>query len=633
MRRCLAAAVAVAVLWSVIAIAVPHPALAAETPLPDAEGNRLRCNVAVSNTAARPATADEDYSLWLACQGDPSHSSVAPFVIATQTYADSSTNPNQTMIAGWDGGGPTSCPAVSGHPGQFRCGPLARTAPYVVAPFAPALWPAAAGMSCYSGAGGTPAGQHPCKILEWTTGATGPPAMPTDWYPGGSPEPSIVSRPAYTCERQYNPTTGTVDLDATGPTGLPAGALSGAVISENWSVPWLNDGAPTVPKVATLTAPTTAPPGGWTLTFSASVELTSPLYQFTPAVASALAYYMPYLRHEKLWWFGGAGANTNSSDYVWQHSGAQLPDDRYVGTEDYRKDLRFAVDGIPGGQTPDLNGLVRVYWPRLSGEPERDDYIVIGPAASFVLGDPQDEPAYELTARIDVAGGYYETTTATTVTLSCQVLLDVTRPALGGAGTTDIEDNPPPAGGTGAGGCSAGPLGSIPLIGGILDATASLACAIGDIIGRLLSGLLAFFMPPANLDWGGLWEGIETEFPFSIGTEIVSAVAGIHAAVITGKDGGDACGTMDVRSIGRAGTPAEFDAQWDGFLVALPTPEVSGCPGWGGAPRTELQNRLGDMLGFRQTVRGIAAVFLYLGVFMMVLRAFTREDPDEVAPV
>lgn len=125
---------------------------------------------------------------------------------------------------------------------------------------------------------------------------------------------------------------------------------------------------------------------------------------------------------------------------------------------------------------------------------------------------------------------------------------------------------------------------------------------------------------------------LASEFPFSAGNEVVTAVLRLKDSVTTGKNAGDSCGLIDVRSILKAGAPAEIGTGFDNFKLYLPTPAESNCPGWSGGDRTELQDAIGNGFGFRVVVRSLMAVGLYVGFLLALVRAFLDEDPEALEP-
>jgi hypothetical protein len=457
-------------------------------------------------------------------------------------------------------------------------------------------------------------GYTQADIVALTTTGSMPAAYPTDYYTGGvSPGPTNITRPAYECSRVYNATTGTVDLTATGPTGLPAGALSGAVLSEQWVIPWLPDGANVVPKVSTVTLPEEKPVGGWTLTFTANLTVTSPNYAFTPAAQQATAAYLPYLTRVDEWIAGASTESRNQNPVLLGvvRDGTttldpRLPHARYLGTADDEQPLRLNFDPTSGN--------VYGYWPRVAPEAERDPWVFIGKTTGASYRPAGN--GFGGYWRVPVVGAGYDLTTTTHTSVRCQVLLDVARPGVGGTakvgtGTPPAETDPPTAGG---GGCDAGPLGGIPIIGGILDATASLACAIGDIVGRLGDLLIGLLGPP-DVEFSDLWAGYESAFPFTVTAEASGLVGTVGSAFSSAADG-SVCGSFDF-SEALGGDQA--------LNIKLPTPTGSGCA-VNSTATEESERAAGDLFGWRTQLRTALLLLLSVGFMFRVVGAFSPKE-------
>jgi len=156
------------------------------------------------------------------------------------------------------------------------------------------------------------------------------------------------------------------------------------------------------------------------------------------------------------------------------------------------------------------------------------------------------------------------------LTVSCAVLVDLSQPNTGVQATINPPNStPPPTSATAPpsgsnSGCSAGPLGSIPLIGGVLDSTAELVCAMGDMLGRLLNGLtnlfLQMFVPSqSSIDaLKHLWDTVTTHAPFSVVHDVMTAIPNTvgafqtHVSNTRYDDGTERCPTIDINP---AGTP------------------------------------------------------------------------------
>jgi hypothetical protein len=494
----------------------------------------------------------------------------------------------------------------------------------------------------------------PCANPPSTTGCGGAGQVPSyDPLAAGVTPVTAISRPAYECQRTYDPATGTVSVTATGPSGLPAGALTGAVLDEHWSIPWIDDGASTTPKVATLTVPPEAPPGGWTLTFTAILEVTSPNYEFTPTAQDVTAAYLPYLTRLDEWIAGATATAVDGNPVLIGviRNGTttldpRLPHDRYVGTSDDDQPLRMYFD-------PDTANVYG-YWPRLAGEAERSPWVYIGKTTGATYRNAPS--GFGGLWRVPVSGAGYSTTTSDTTSVRCQVLLDVDRPTVGGsAGTEDGpgESDPPTTGGGSS--CDAGPLGSIPIIGGILDSTANLACIVGGLLGHLLDGLVRLFVPSWTTcggdkpgPWCGLFDDVEAQFPLNIGAEVVRLVTGLIDSITTAAAAGDPCYTIPVGGLLDAITPDSLGGPVDpDATIRLVTPSSTGCAGMMGrnvtqnadgsvtgtnVHRSTLDNFVGDIGGLLPVVYGIQQVLLVLWFCQSVVRAFSQDDPSALEP-
>lgn len=140
------------------------------------------------------------------------------------------------------------------------------------------------------------------------------------------------------------------------------------------------------------------------------------------------------------------------------------------------------------------------------------------------------------------------------------------------------------------------------------------------------------FVPKQS--WTDVWGDLGEQFPFSVAAEVVTAGDRVHAAATSGVDGGAACPVIDVRNILEAGGGAEAgEGRWTNLLYRLPTPEEANCGSWNGTlVRSEAENRLTDVFGYRELVRNVALFFLLLGFALAVIRAFVDEDPSALEP-
>lgn len=157
------------------------------------------------------------------------------------------------------------------------------------------------------------------------------------------------------------------------------------------------------------------------------------------------------------------------------------------------------------------------------------------------------------------------------------------------------------------------------MIGGLFDGTARLACSIAGVVGKL-GDLLKWLFIPDELPWSDMWEDMEGKFPFTAIGE-AGGVFGALTSKINEDNYGEACGP--VLDLSSAMDRIAMGADTSGFKVGLPNPSTSGCPGSGVAgARTEWDNTLGDIWGYRALVRGIATLFLVVLFVQKLAAAF-----------
>ncbi len=432
-----------------------------------------------------------------------------------------------------------------------------------------------------------------------------------------TPTPAAV--PGYTCQRTIRQDSAgrwVVDLGATGPT-MPAGAGAPTSVSETWAVPWLTSG---VPKTATVTVPDGPEPlGGYTLTFTGVVNSVSgTTWTDRPAGVKAAVQLLD-------------GTHSFTRSFAQQLTGYWYRDGRITGS---------GWEFNDGSTTHHLTLTYSAVWGY--------DAVLDGVEVGSVVVQPVDAGAFDLgsaqwVAHIKVKANDLSFANPYTVgggdwqqvTMRCAVLVDVQNASVGGGSFVGPTQTPPataPSGGNGQG-CSAGVLGDIPLIGGILDSTASLACTVGDLLGRLLDFLIRLLIPNSFPDLSSLTTILSARFPFSIVTQLVDTTRSLVDGVTDGLGTSNGCGpAINVDSVvhdGVAGTAAATPLSGFHLAPQLPVPAAAGCD----AGRPAWEDTLTDLFGFRTAVRGLILVGLYVGLFMRALRAFgwgaTDLDPVE----
>lgn len=443
------------------------------------------------------------------------------------------------------------------------------------------------------------------------------PTFPGDTFPGGVPgvlPTTPIDLPAYTCQRdliQAADGSWVVNLNAAGPTGLPAGAVSGAVINEQWVLPW--DPAHPVPKVSTVTVPASGKPaGGWSLEFDATVTVTNS-YTFPapdpdlPKALRLVGTNQPWILH--------AGEHPTGSPDADVYEAVDPAGGHYLGwyRGDGTLDVFVTTTGDPAPRhinvgpvdrnvtSPGEIGYVHGFLPAGWEHQGQLFYFDRPPAGDYVALAPDNHQ---------------------TITMQCFVTLDVARPAVGGSATSAPPATTPSGAGQSGGGCDAGSLGHIPLIGGVLDATAGLACSIGGLLGKL-GDLLRWLLIPQTLPWSDMWDGpsgLHSRFPFTAITQAGSLV-GALTGTMTESNYGPACGpVLDMSGpLSRVSLGADTSA----IKVGLPNPSGSGCAGSGPAgARTEWDDTLGDVWGYRSLMKAIGTLFLVVIFVQRVAGSF-----------
>lgn len=125
----------------------------------------------------------------------------------------------------------------------------------------------------------------------------------------------------------------------------------------------------------------------------------------------------------------------------------------------------------------------------------------------------------------------------------------------------------PEGGGGGEEGCTAGVIGNVPLLGGLADGIASLACTLGDLLGgllELLGNLLrSLFVPTRNLegDLQSIREDAEGKGPFPLFDATSTALQAAYSP--------DAPGGCPFLS-GDGGSLVEYDDPTTGLEVDVP---------------------------------------------------------------
>lgn len=602
------------------------PASADEIPVPDVAGAEALCNVEVRNVTGVGGVTQ---GLWFSCvYGNAAGTSGAPTTINLSIEYDYPAGPwgaaghhsglasSVAMTCG-GGLGAKRCQGSTswnGHTGitnpSVKAGGSGGT--YNYATWTGPIWRLARGAAALGSA-----------ITAYPEAHY--PAWPEDWYPGGLALYTNITLPGYTCERELvlQPDGAWVaNLDADGPTGLPAGAESGVITAEQWYLPW--DLENPVPKVSTVTLPATGkPPGGWRLRFEASVTLTEE-YRF-PAIDPNLSVANDLLDSIPVWYTSATDPAFDGDIGTHYHA--------YVGwtLDNKRHWLRVFDDGTFDLDITDSHGTVDPAV-RVPVGP-LDISHNVGPAVLGYAQIPYNEFTPTPSADINwaifklVDGGDWEPDTSDVLheaTMDCWVTLDVDRPQFGGGGEVGSDTPPEPGeGGSGSSeGCSAGPLGSVPLIGGVFDSTARLACTLADLLGKVFAFLLRLFIPE-TLEWEGTFDGVSARFPLNLVTDLLGAGGSIKDAVTVAKDNGEACPSMDASSIVKGVNIPGGERDWGlAFNPKLPTPSDSGCASIFGGARTDLEDKLGDLFGFRGVIRNLLLLGMYVWLFFKVIAAF-----------
>jgi hypothetical protein len=147
--------------------------------------------------------------------------------------------------------------------------------------------------------------------------------------------------------------------------------------------------------------------------------------------------------------------------------------------------------------------------------------------------------------------------------------------------------------------------------------------------------LIAAFVPKAST-WAAVMTDVRKTFPLNVVVGIITAGGTLVTAAQAGL--ANECWSIDygglVPNLPALGADLS-QGERDAMVARLPTPSSSGCAGaFGGSTRTASDNQMGDLGGFRQPVRNLATLALYVVFAMRVIRAFAPSDkPDVLEPV
>lgn len=384
--------------------------------------------------------------------------------------------------------------------------------------------------------------------IYWTGGA-----------PGAPPAAAPLAAPSYQCQRTLNSSGGgwSATFSALGPFGSPTPAPT--TVSEAWSGGFLS--APLTGNTpAAQTVPTPAPVGGWVVTWTGKYTL--------PADDASHAYAWNVGAQDALRQLLNGATSWTPTSAIGQTLNSQQLHDLLAGGS------TTGATWTASGHTATLSAVGA--YGDLAVSVDGTSYGTV--LASFTSsGTSTTAATFRVTTTYGI-GGYALPNAVTgasfgsdprTLTLSCAVLVDLSQPNTGVQATVQPPNSsaPPssatdPPAGSGSGSCSAGPLGSIPLIGGALDATAQLVCAMGDMLGRLLNGLsnlfLSMFVPSsASIEaLKHLWDTVTTKAPFSIIVSVVSFIPTTTSAFASGvsndhyDDGSEKCPTIELNPAG-----------------------------------------------------------------------------------
>lgn len=606
------------VVIGLVLVAVAVPAGAAELPVPTTGGHYAVCNAQYSNNAVTPLGAGGSfYALAAECNyavsggSIPAGAQVIEIRIPVKLYNASAGTVSANISCGLVGGSSHLNALAIGSTGRLSC---VQGSYYTTNSHLDGVQPdtsAGATILYRAGSPGSYTYFAGTMLYSWAPAGTvgtppGAQPMPGDWFPGGTAPVLPAAPPLVTCERslsQQSDGSWIVNLDGSA-TGVPAGAT---LTGSGWIVPWL-DGEQ--PPVSSLNVPPAPPAMGWSLEFVATYERPGGWEAPDPGLSAALGV----LRHNQVWYTKGATTTANGVDgvlyYAWvdgvKRAMKRLVDGTaQVSMADATAGVFDWVDvGLVTGEvvTPAVLSYAGVSWDPLTPAPDGGTvWMVFDPAPAGEWIQPEPE----------------------TVVASCWVLLDIDRPAVGAEGSTGPPVAPgdaPEDSSSGDGGCSAGPLGSVPLIGGVLDSTARLACTLGDLFGKLGRLITRLFIPEGGLPWSELTEGIETKFPFNLFGGISTFVTTMSTAATTGLEDGDAC---PVLGFGSAIKVPGTDAETEALNIRLPTPSDSGCPGLDGGARTARDDSVGDLFGWRTFVAAVFSIGLWLAVMVKLVRAFS----------
>lgn len=394
------------------------------------------------------------------------------------------------------------------------------------------------------------------------------PAYPGDYFAGGTagtgpstppPAPSPLNAPSYQCQRTLNSSGSgwTATFAALGPFGAPTPAPT--TVSEAWSGGFLPAPLPGNTPAAQA-VPSPAPVGGWVVTWTGSYTL--------PADDATHAYTWNVGAQDPLRQLVNGATSWTPTSPIGQTLNSQQLHDLLAGGS------TTGATWTNSGHTATLSAVGS--YGDLGLSIDGTSYGTV--LASFTSsGTSTTAATFRVTTAYGI-GGYALPNAVTgasfgtdprTLTLSCAVLVDLSQPNTGVQATLQPPNSsaPPssatsPTGSTGSGSCSAGPLGSIPLIGGALDATAELVCAMGDMLGRLLNGLsnlfLSMFVPSsASIDaLKHLWDTVTTKAPFSIIVSVLAFIPNTTSAFTSSvsadryDDGTEKCPTIELNPTG-----------------------------------------------------------------------------------
>ena len=148
--------------------------------------------------------------------------------------------------------------------------------------------------------------------------------------------------------------------------------------------------------------------------------------------------------------------------------------------------------------------------------------------------------------------------------------------------------------------------------------------------------LKAAFVPSSSV-WSGVRTDVANTFPLNVVAGIITAGNTLRAAAQAGL--ANECWSIDygdlVPNLPALGADLS-QADRDSMVARLPTPASTNCAGafGGSGVRTSTDNSMGDLGGFRQPVRNLATLALYVVFAFRVIRAFApSEKPAALEPV